>query len=188
LVEAKVEERILMGITPKQKAEYDELISTLEPVSKEKETMIADRLKAFKRSTQQSSTDSGRIIFVQNCSPCHRIGDQGGLIGPNLDGVNKWGAQALTEKIIDPNRNVAENFRTYTIKLKDGKVVTGLFRREAGEVIVFADISGQEFSVPKKNIAERTPSKYTLMPDHFGHVLTQNDFNALLNYLLNLKS
>ena len=188
LVEAKVEERMLMSITPKQKAEYESLISTLEPVSKEKEALIANRLKSFTASKASTAIDSGRITFMQNCSPCHRIGSQGGLIGPNLDGVNKWGAQALAEKILDPNRNIAENFRTYTIKLKDGKVMTGLYRREAGEVTVFADISGQEFSVPKKNIAERTPSKYTLMPDHFGQVLTQNDFNALLNYLLNLKS
>ena len=101
---------------------------------------------------------------MQNCSPCHKIGITGGVIGPNLDGVNKWGAQALAEKILDPNRNIAENFRTYTIKTKDGKVMTGLFRREAGEVIVFADIAGQEFSVAKKDIEERAPG-YSSYPD-----------------------
>jgi len=178
----------MLGITPTQKAEYDALVANLEPVSKEKEAMILNRLKQFHASKQQSTIDSGRIIFMQNCSPCHKIGNTGGSIGPNLDGVNKWGAQALAEKVLDPNRNISENFRTYTIKTKDGKVMTGLFRREAGEVIVFADISGQEFSVPKKEIEERKASKYTLMPDHFGTVLSQEQFNTLLNYLLNLKS
>jgi hypothetical protein len=72
--------------------------------------------------------------------------------------------------------------------MKDGKVITGLYRREAGEVIVFADMAGQEFSLSKKDIVERTASKYTLMPDHFGTVLSQNQFNSLLNYLLKLKS
>ncbi len=188
LVDAKAEERILLGITPKQKQEYDELIANLEPVRKEKEALIDTRLKQFFPSAVSATSDSGRITFTQNCATCHRIGTQGGLIGPNLDGVNKWGAQALAEKILDPNRNIAENFRTYTIRLKDGKVMTGLYRREAGAVIVFADMAGQEFSVPKNDIAERKASKYTLMPDHFGTVLSQGEFNALINYLLNLKS
>ena len=188
LLDSKVEERIQLGITPKQKAEYEELIANLEPVSKEKEALILSRLKQFAASKQTTTIDSGRNIFLQHCASCHKIGNQGGMIGPNLDGVNKWGPQALAEKILDPNRNISENFRTYTIKLKDGKVLTGLFRREAGEVIVFADIAGQEFSVPKKDIEERKASKYTLMPDHFGTILSQNQFNTLLNYLLNLKS
>ena len=116
------------------------------------------------------------------------IQNEGGAIGPQLDGVGKWGPRALTEKIIDPNRNVSEAFTNYTLTLKDGKVVTGLFRREEGQVIVFADINGKEFSVPKNSIAEQKISKFTLMPDHFGEVLSQDDLNALLTYLLSLQS
>jgi hypothetical protein len=66
--------------------------------------------------------------------------------------------------------------------------MTGLFRREEGEVIVFADVTGKEFSVPKNQIAEQKPSKYTLMPDHFGEVLSQDEFNALLKFLLSMQS
>jgi putative heme-binding domain-containing protein len=105
-----------------------------------------------------------------------------------LDGVGKWGPRALAEKVLDPNRNVSEAFRNYTITLKDGKVLSGLFRREEGEVIVFADITGKEFSVSKNDIAEQRISKYTLMPDHFGQVLSQENFNALVKYLLSLQS
>jgi putative heme-binding domain-containing protein len=74
------------------------------------------------------------------------------------------------------------------LKLKDGKVMSGLYRRDQGEAIVFAEANGQEFSVAKKDIAERQASKYTLMPDNFGTVLSQDEFNALLTYLLSLKN
>ncbi|MDQ3534007.1 MAG: c-type cytochrome, partial [Bacteroidota bacterium] len=130
----------------------------------------------------------GREVFVQNCSSCHKIGSEGGSIGPQLDGIGKWGPHALAEKVLDPNRNISENFRTYTIKLKDGKVITGLYRRDEGEVKIFADISGKEFSVPKNQIEEQKASKYTLMPDHFGEVLKGQEFNNLLAYLLSLKN
>jgi putative heme-binding domain-containing protein len=128
------------------------------------------------------------MVFRQNCSTCHSIGNEGGAIGPQLDGVGKWGPRALAEKILDPNRNVSESFRNYTVTLKDGKVLSGLLRREEGEVIVFADLAGKEFSVPKANIAQQKESRYTLMPDHFGNILSQKEFNALVKYLLSLQS
>jgi len=125
---------------------------------------------------------------MQNCSSCHSIAEEGGNIGPNLDGVSQWGAKSLAEKILDPNRNVAENFRTYTIRMKDGKISTGLYRREEGAVIIFADLTGNEISIPKKDIAERTPSRLTLMPDNFQQRLTQKNFNALIRFLLDPKA
>ncbi|HEX6226372.1 MAG TPA: PVC-type heme-binding CxxCH protein [Chryseolinea sp.] len=188
LLEPKVEERMMMNISKTQETEYTALIANLEPISKERQTLIDTRLIVFNSMTEPVSLDSGRMVFGTNCAPCHTIQNDGGNIGPQLDGVGKWGPRALAEKILDPNRNVSEAFRNYTITLKDGKVMSGLFRREEGEVIVFADISGKEFSVSKQNIAEQKVSRYTLMPDHFGNVLSQEEFNALLKYLLSVQS
>jgi putative heme-binding domain-containing protein len=188
LIEPKVEERLLLNISDAQRKELNSITANLEPVSKERQTLIDTRLIAFSTIPEPKSLDSGKMVFRSNCAPCHTIQNEGGTIGPQLDGVGKWGPKALAEKILDPNRNVSEAFRNYTITLKDGKVMNGLFRREEGEVIVFADITGKEFSVPKNNIAEQKISRYTLMPDHFGEVLSQEEFNALLKYLLSMQS
>jgi putative heme-binding domain-containing protein len=185
LIEPKVEERIMLNISPKQKQEFTALTDKLEPVSKERQILIDTRLISFNAHSKPVSVDSGKMVFTKNCSICHSIEHQGGAIGPQLDGVGKWGPRALAEKILDPNRNISGAFRNYTITLKDGKVMSGLFRRDEGEVTVFADITGKEFSVPKADIAEQKMSPYTLMPDSFGSVLSQDDFNALLTYLLN---
>ena len=187
LIQPKVEERIMLNISPRQQQEYKAITAKLEPVSKERQTLIDTRVIAF-NTAGDVSIDSGKMVFRQNCAACHSIGGEGGAVGPQLDGVGKWGPRALGEKILDPNRNVSEAFRNYTITMKDGKVLSGLFRREEGEVIVFADITGKEFSVPKNEIAEQKASKYTLMPDHFGQVLSQDEFNMLLKYLLSLQS
>jgi putative heme-binding domain-containing protein len=188
LLEPKVEERLMMNMSKAHRKEFDAITANLEPISKERQTLIDTRLIVYNGITEPLSLDSGKIVFSKNCAPCHTIQNNGGTIGPQLDGVGKWGPRALAEKILDPNRNVSEAFRNYTITLKDGKIMNGLFRREEGEVIVFADISGKEFSVPKNNIAEQEISKYTLMPDHFGNVLSQEEFNALLKYLLSVQS
>lgn len=188
LLEPKVEERFMLNISRQQKREYEAITAALEPISKDRQILIDTRLISFNSAGQPVALDSGKMLFQQNCGVCHSIGGKGGTIGPQLDGVGKWGARALAEKILDPNRNVSESFRNYTLRLKDGKVLSGLFRREEGEVIVFADITGKEFSVPKNEIAEQKASRYTLMPDHFGNTLAQDEFNALLSYLLSLQN
>ena len=190
LIMPKVQERIMLNISQKQLKELNVLTANLDPVDKERQEMIYTRVAEYELAIQKQkpSLDSGKMVFTQNCSPCHSIGGQGGKIGPNLDGVSLWGPKALAEKILDPNRNISENFRNYNIKLKDGKIMSGLYRRDEGEVIVFADISGQEFSVPKRDIAEQVASRFTLMPDNFRNRLSAKDFNILINFLIKHKN
>jgi putative heme-binding domain-containing protein len=185
LIDPRVEERILTNISAQQRKEYEQLIANIEPISTERQTLIDQRLAAFKQFKQTSTAqlDSGSMIYNANCNVCHRKYTMSG-IGPQLHGIGKRGAEALAEKILDPNRNISEAFRNFTINLKDGKVLSGIYRREEGAVIIFGDLNGKEFSVPKINIASQTPSRYTIMPDHFGSTLSQQQFNLLLNYLL----
>ncbi len=185
LIDPRVEESMLANISVKQKKEYDAIISTIEPVNNDRQALIDRRLAAFKnfKTTNAITLDSGSMIFNANCNACHRKYTMSG-IGPQLHGIGKRGAEALAEKILDPNRNISEAFRNYKITLKDGKLTTGLYRREEGAVVIFGDLTGKEFSIPKKNIVTQTPSRYTIMPDHFGTTLSQQEFNLLINYLL----
>ncbi|MFT3747356.1 MAG: c-type cytochrome [Agriterribacter sp.] len=188
LMQPKVEERLNLNISVKQQALLKDLTANLEDVSKERQALISERVAAFHAAKPAPSPAVGRTVFTRSCSPCHSIGDDGGgMIGPQLNSVGKWGVQSLSEKILDPNRNISESFRSYNIKLKDGKVLTGLFRREEGAATIYADASGKEFSVAKKDVAERKASKYTLMPDQFGTILSQDEYNALIAYLLTVQ-
>jgi putative heme-binding domain-containing protein len=177
-----LEDRLLLNASPKQQAEFTQLTANLSPIDESREALIKDRLAHL-----DASATGGRQIFIQTCSPCHQINKEGGMIGPQLDGIGSWGSQSLATKILDPNRNISEAFRTYTIKLKNGSVKTGLFRREEAASVVYANAAGEEFFVPKKDIAESQASKYTLMPDHFGQTIPQAQFNQLLGYLLSVK-
>ena len=181
----QVEERFLSGVNKAQKSTYEELTLNLPPISDEKQALIVQRTEAFQNKPEQLV--AGKALFEENCGICHRVSDKGGMIGPQLDGVGNWGVEALATKVLDPNRNISENFRTYTIHLKDGQTKSGLFRREDGQVLVMADQSGNEFTIPKKDIAKQTPSTLTLMPDHFGSTFDQSQFNGLMTYLLNLR-
>jgi putative heme-binding domain-containing protein len=68
--------------------------------------------------------------------------------------------------------------------LKEGDVVSGLFRREEGELMVIADSTGKEMTIPKKEIESRRESETSLMPANFGDILPEKDFQDLMAYLL----
>lgn len=180
-----VEENFLSNASPAQKDGFTSLTANLTPISEERQQLIAERIKGF-----QASDDAllhGKTLYEENCSICHQISAKGGLIGPQLDGVGNWGIQALATKVLDPNRNISENFRTYNIRLNSGEVKSGLFRREEGQVLVMADQSGTEFTIPKNEISEQIASKITLMPDTFSNTLDQGQFNHLMTYLLQVR-
>ena len=181
----QVEERFLSGANGAQKTIYEKLTLNLPAISDEKQNLIVQRTQAYQNNPEQLL--AGKAIFEENCGICHRVGDKGGMIGPQLDGVGNWGVEALATKVLDPNRNISENFRTYTVQLKDGQSKSGLFRREDEQVLVMADQSGKEFTISKINIEKQTASTLTLMPDHFGSTFDQSQFNSLMTYLLNLR-
>jgi len=182
----RAREVMLNGSSTDQRTQFEGLVADLAPISEELQALIDQRvttLNALDRS--KLSIDSGRMVFEQNCGICHKLGGQLG-VGPQLDGIGSTGASGLIEKVIDPNRNISKAFRNYSIKLKDGTLKSGLYRRDEGAARIYADVTGKEFSIQKKDIAEEKMSKSTLMPDSFSSTIQERDFYNLINYLLSL--
>jgi len=55
-------------------------------------------------------------------------------------------------------------------------------RREEGELLVLADSTGKEISIPKKDIQARRESETSLMPDNFGEAIPVEEFNHLMRF------
>ena len=154
----------------------------LEPVSESVQKLIEQRRAAYHANAVHP--EEGAKVFTQTCSVCHQIEGNGAVVGPQLDGIGSRGLERIIEDVLDPNRNVDLNFRTQIVVLKDGDVVSGLLRREEGELLVLVDSMGKEVSIPKKDIDSRRQSETSLMPANFGEVIPEQDFDNLLAYLL----
>jgi putative heme-binding domain-containing protein len=182
LQEKPIIERLRVSKPDNGEARVVALTAKLPPASAERQKLIDSRLHAFDRA--KADPEQGAKVFAQNCVVCHSLDGKGALIGPQLDGVGGRGTERLMEDVLDPSRNVDKAFRYSTITLNNDEVISGLQRREEGEVIVFADATGKEISVAKKDIKERVESEYSLMPDNFGEVIKPEDFDNLVGYLL----
>jgi putative heme-binding domain-containing protein len=153
------------------------------PVADQKtEAAIARQRDAF--ASFKSSAAEGQKIFQKNCAACHQIANQGGKIGPNLDGIGARGLERLLEDVLDPNRNVDQAFRTTVITTKAGQTLSGLFLREEGNVVILGDKDGKEVRVEKGQIDERTVVLASPMPSNFPEVIGDAGLHHLMAYLL----
>ena len=158
------------------------LVKDLSEPDEARAKLIADRVAAFNPAA--ANAVKGREVFTKNCEVCHQIDAKGALVGPQLDGIGNRGLERVAEDVLDPNRNVDRAFRTTIVTLTDDDVATGLFRREEGETLVFAESTGKEFSLPKNKIKEKRESQLSLMPENFSEILAPADFQDLMAFLL----
>lgn len=151
------------------------------------EQAALDRLIADRVGTAGSSApdvDRGKALFAIHCATCHRVGGEGGLIGPQLDGIGSRGLARLAEDILDPNRNVDAHFRLSAVTRNDGSVMGGFVVSESGEVIHLLDAVGQRHRVLKSEVKKTEVSARSLMPANFGEVLNPEEFRDLAGWLL----
>jgi putative heme-binding domain-containing protein len=158
------------------------LTASLPPHNEALNKLIAQRLRAY--NAAKADATRGEQVFTTVCFICHRIGVRGNLVGPQLDGIGARGIERLLEDILDPNRSVDPAFRLHLVKRKDGTLYAGLQRREEGDALVFADATAQETRIPKSDIAGNEESAFSLMPPGLGDVLTEQQLDDLLAYLL----
>jgi putative heme-binding domain-containing protein len=186
LQESSVKDRVVGSKASDAAARIAKVTANLPTVSAERQKIIDGRIAAY--NPGEASPERGAAVFKQNCAVCHQVDGQGAVIGPQLDGIGGRGAERIIEDVLDPNRNVDVAFRTTLLVMKDGDVQTGLFRREEGAMIVLAQGSGQEISVPKKDVQERRETMTSLMPDNFSDAIKEADFNDLLAFLLSKRA
>jgi putative heme-binding domain-containing protein len=155
------------------------------PADKRLQEVMQQRRSGFLASKAESGL--GGKVFEKNCANCHQIAGKGAKVGPQLDGIGVRGLDRLLEDIIDPNRNVDQSFRSTTLTLKNGQIVTGLLLREEGEVYVIADSQGKEVRVTKAETEERTVSQLSPMPANLVDQVSEKDFYDLMAYLLTVR-
>jgi putative heme-binding domain-containing protein len=182
LTDPAIAQRVEAALGDGGAAQIAELTMGLPARSEELDKLIADRRGAFAAGT--ASAERGRAVFKKHCAACHQLAGEGNKIGPQLDGIGVRGPDRLLEDILDPNRNVDAAFRTTVIVDKDGKVLTGLVRREEGPLLVLADTKGEEFKVAKDNIDEQSISPLSLMPANHGEVIPEAELLDLVARLL----
>lgn len=125
----------------------------------------------------------GFEVFKSICAKCHRHGDTGETIAPNLTGFNVHPKSKIIQKVLDPNSSVEGNFRQYTVTTKSGRVINGLLAAETKTALEIVDTEAKRHTVLRDDIEEMTASTRTIMPEGFEKQLSKDEFVNLLEFL-----
>jgi putative membrane-bound dehydrogenase-like protein len=149
------------------------------------------RLSEFDELLKGGDIQRGRQVFYGKkvaCATCHRIGNDGGLIGPDLTkiGAIRAGGDIL-ESIVLPSSTIAQGFEPYVVATKDGRVMIGIISRQTADTLLLRDSAGAELRVPKDQVQEMTRSATSIMPEGLERAITKEEFRDLLAFLQSLK-
>src|SRR5204863_4807396 len=125
---------------------------------------------------------AGRAHFQKLCAQCHRLRDDGVLLGPELTGAGKNGVRYFLENIIDPDAVIGADFQMTTVETRNGDVISGLVADESPATLTIRTVSDQ-IVVAKDDILQRTKSEKSLMPEGLLETLTDREQLELLKFL-----
>jgi putative heme-binding domain-containing protein len=93
------------------------------------------------------------------------LAGQGNELGPDLDGIGSHPAAELLVHIVDPNRMVDDEHRTWNLTLKDGTQHSALIASENAAMVRLRMAAGVTLDVPAGDIVRRDKSANSLMPE-----------------------
>jgi len=142
--------------------------------------------KYHRLANQQGDATKGKALFA-TCLACHKVGDTGGIIGPDLSGAGAMSTEALLHNILTPNAQMESGYYRHDIILKDGGKVSGSLVGETKESLSIQPVGTAIQVIPRTKIAQHKITKSSLMPEGLIDHLSPEQVADLFTYIRVLK-
>jgi putative heme-binding domain-containing protein len=124
-------------------------------------------------------------LYAVQCLLCHRMGEEGGSVGPELTAIaSRFSRHDILESIIEPSKVISEQYANTDITLKNGETMSGRVVSENDEKIVVRPslLTAEMKEFKKADIKSREVSKISPMPPGLLNMLTKEEILDLLAY------
>ena len=129
-----------------------------------------------------------RDVNRTQCMNCHRLGDAGKNVGPELNKIGgKLTPSELIESVLEPSKKIEPKYTTYQLELLDGRVTAGLLIERTPDSVTVRNAKGEDLAARKEDIDALTPLKTSTMPEQLFRDLTAQEAADLIAYLASLK-
>lgn len=149
------------------------------------------RLASFEGLLVDGDAENGKRVFFGKkvaCATCHRIGPEGGTMGPDLTKVGAIrSGRDILEAIVLPSSTIAQGFDLYSVETGDGRVVNGVIQRPTAETLLVRDSSGGEVRLRQDQVLEMRRLSTSLMPEGLERALSAEEMRDLLAFLRGLR-
>lgn len=149
----------------------------------------ADRQKVLQQYqvvlNMKSDPKRGRLVFQKNCANCHRVGDLGVNVAPDIsDSRTKQPAQILAD-VLQPNRAIDNNYIAYNVITADGHVLSGILTSETATTITLKQPEGKSVTLLRSETDEIRSSGVSLMPEGLEKNIPHQAMADLISFIKN---
>ena len=150
-------------------------------VDSQREAIVQHYLKEI----QKGDATNGAEVFKSNCILCHSMNGTGGILGPDLTNIGNRTDEILLISILDPSRMVSYELKLEVITTHAGKVYSGTVAAETDASVTVKRPNGEEYTVLKTNIKNRTITDQSIMPEGYERTIDEKAMSDLLSFLRN---
>jgi putative heme-binding domain-containing protein len=182
--------QLLLALKAVRTPEADNLRKTLAEAADARPTNAAGWQKYL---SEGGDAAAGERVFFHaqgaRCYSCHRADGRGGKIGPDLSTIGAaLTRERLIESILEPSKEIAPMFTTWSVTTRDGQVHTGVIVDEgADSTVTLADAQGKTKVLKRLEIEDRAALPTSLMPDNLHEQMTPREFRDLIAFLASRK-
>ncbi len=140
-------------------------------------------------SKKHGNVERGAALFrTRACITCHKVGNDGGMIGPNLSAIGTTlSSERIVEELLWPNRQVKEGYSVVRVLTDEGVLVQGYERRskesqQSGDLLMRELASEKLITIKKQNVDEMRTTG-SPMPTGLTALLTRPQMLDLIRYV-----
>lgn len=141
----------------------------------------------------EGDTERGRALFFDpdgpaRCAGCHRVGEEGGDVGPELTAVaGTRTLPSIVESLLQPSASIPAGYESELVETTGGRILDGLVVRETADSLWLVTALEVEHAVAKAEVARRRTQDTSVMPDDLARSLSVRQFHDLIAYLRTLE-
>ncbi len=142
----------------------------------------------YKRLLKSSAINSanpikGKSIFQKVCWACHKMYDDGGTMGPDLTGSNRFNVDYLLSNILEPSGEIQNDYQMVVITTQDGRTYSGNITKESNDQLNISIVGQDNIVINKSNIRSRETVPQSMMPEGLLNTLTEEEILDLVAFL-----
>lgn len=139
-------------------------------------------------SSPGAATPAGEAKFWSACGHCHRVGQRGGRLGPDLSRIGiTQGADVLRTSIRDASKVIAPGYQSVTLVMKDGTRLRGVRKGEDAFSVQLLDARERLQGYAKADLARVERDTTSMMPSYGPDRLSDADLDDVVGFLVGLK-
>ena len=154
-------------------------------VQTQRSRVVAEYQKVLELDGQ---AERGLEVFKKKCAVCHRVGDVGHRVAPELVSVKNKSAADLLIAILDPNREAQPNFNTYTVITENGRIYNGIIVAEAAGSITLRRAEARQDVILRSTIETLASTGVSLMPEGLEKDLSPQNIADVIAFVQSIKS